>query len=99
MKLYRFDNSGVTETAFASDRDDLEDLLVDNFGADLSKLAEEYDLTEEAYLLAWSEVDPSESLTVSDESGENRVTQTVAEWTAEWMATEGKRGLFTSSEV
>lgn len=99
MKLYRFDNSGVTETAFASDRDDLEDLLVENFGADISKLAEEHDLTEEAYLLAWAEVDPSDLLTITDEDGYTARTRTVAEWVAEWMATEGKRGLFTCSEV
>lgn len=95
MILFQFRNADVSETAFAQDRDDLAALLVEQYGANLATLAAEYDLSEAEYLAAWRAMDPSETLRVRHERGNDADERTVAEW----VATEGKRGLFTSSEV
>ncbi len=93
MILFQFRNADVSETAFAQDRDDLAALLVEQYGANLATLAAEYDLSEAEYLAAWRAMDPSETLRVRHERGNDADERTVAEW----VATEGKRGLLTTS--
>ncbi len=99
MILFQFRNADVTETAFAQDRDDLVSLLAEQYGACIATIADDNGMTEAEYLAAWRAMAPSETLRVREERGNDADERTVAEWTAEWMATEGKRGLFTSSEV
>jgi hypothetical protein len=97
--LFQFRNADVSETEFAQDRDDLVSLLAEQYGACIATIADDNGMTEAEYLAAWRAMDPSETLRVRDDRGNNSDERTVAEWVTEWMATEGKRGLFTSSEV
>jgi hypothetical protein len=99
MILFQFCNADVSETAFAQDRDDLAALLAEQYGACIATIADDNGMTVAEYIAAWRAMAPSETLRVREERGNDADERTVAEWTAEWMATEGKRGLFTSSEV
>lgn len=98
MKLYRYDDGSVRETAFAESMDDLREELT-HCGYD----------TDDEFVALWREMAPDETLTVrrdtsdtsdtSDTEGDGvRYTDETCA-VAEWIVREGKaRGFFTSSE-